>query len=306
MVIIIIMIVRLIGCGAVGAVVAEKLDAVSDFALIVDDERRRRYSDGVYVNSRKHIFKMEGDADAEKADLIIVALKNFNLYSSLDEIAPFVGKNTVIMSLLNGIDAERILSERFGADKVIYSFITDLSSNHNGIETVCFSNGGNILFGEKNGERSERILRIKELFDNAGQRYEIPDDIIHEKWWKFMLNTCFNTLSAILDADYYSICDNAEFIRAVRIIAKEVQRVASAEGVKITQGDIEEMIRRVCALRDHGRTSMLQDVDAGRETENDYFAGTISRLGRQHDIPTPNIDFLYILLEARRSVLAKR
>ena len=306
MVIIIIMIVRLIGCGAVGAVVAEKLDAVSDFALIVDDERRRRYSDGVYVNSRKHIFKMEGGADAEKADLIIVALKNFNLYSSLDEIAPFVGENTVIMSLLNGIDAERILSERFGADKVIYSFITDLSSNHNGIETVCFSNGGNILFGEKNGERSERILRIKELFDNAGQRYEIPDDIIHEKWWKFMLNTCFNTLSAILDADYYSICDNAEFIRAVRIIAKEVQRVASAEGVKITQGDIEEMIRRVCALRDHGRTSMLQDVDAGRETENDYFAGTISRLGRQHDIQTPNIDFLYILLEARRSVLAKR
>ena len=306
MYIIVSMIVRLIGCGAVGAVVAQKLDSVSDFALIVDDERRRKYKEGIYINSRKYIFKMEGKSDATKADLVIVALKNFNLYSSLDEIAPFVKEDTVIMSLLNGIDAEPILSQRFGEDKVIYSFITDLSSNHSGIETVCFSDGGNILFGERSGEKTDRILRIKDLFDSARQRYKIPDDIIHEKWWKFMLNTCFNTLSAILDADYYSICDNADFIRAVRVIAKEVQAVAAAESVKITQDDIEEMIRRVTSLRDHGKTSMLQDVEAGRETENNYFAGTISRLAHKHGIAVPNIDLIYILLEARRSVLAKR
>ena len=69
------MVVRLIGCGAVGAVVAQKLEPVSDFALIVDEQRRKKYSSGVFINSKKHIFRMEGTADATKADLVIVAVK---------------------------------------------------------------------------------------------------------------------------------------------------------------------------------------------------------------------------------------
>ena len=299
------MVVRLLGCGAVGAVVAEKLCSVSDFALVVDEERRRRYSSGLYINGRKYLFPMEGKFDAKKADLLIVAVKNFDLHSVLPLMEPFIKDDTVIMSLLNGIDAERILSEHFGSEKIIYSFITDLSSNHAGFETVCFSDGGIIVFGERRGELSARVLRIKELFKSAGQRYQIAEDITHEKWWKFMLNTCYNTLSAILDADYSAICDNQEFVRAVRIIAKEVQAVASCEGVRITQEDIERMIRRMASHRDHGRTSMLQDMDAGRRTENDYFAGTVSRLAHMHDVPSPCIDLIHILLEARRSALAK-
>ncbi len=298
------MIVRLIGCGAVGSVVAEKIHGHSDFALITDERRKQRYREGVLINGKRYFFRLETPNEAEKADLLIVAVKNFHLYGILDEIAPFVGENTAIMSLLNGIDAERILSERFGNERVIYSFITNLSSNHNGLETVCFTDGGKIIFGEKDGKITERILRIKELFDISSQRYEIPDDIIHEKWWKFMLNTCFNTLSAILDADYSAICENPFFIRAVRLIASECQKVAKAEGVNITQDDIEKMIRTVTSLRDHGKTSMLQDVQAGRETENQFFAGTVSRLAHQHSIPSPNTDMAQILLEARRIVLA--
>lgn len=118
-----------------------------------------------------------------------------------------------------------------------------------------------------------------------------------------MLNTCFNTLSAILVADYAAISGNTDFIRAVRLIAREVQRVGEAEGIVLDQEDVEEMIRRVTALRDHGKTSMLQDVLALRETENRFFAGAVSRLGRKHSIPTPFCDFSSILLEAKRRCL---
>ncbi len=297
------MVVRLIGCGAVGAPVAARIKDSCDFALIVDDERKKKYEGGIYLNSRKYLLSLETKSDATKADLIIAAIKNFDLYPALDEIAPFVKDDTTIMSLLNGIDAESVLASRFGEEKVICSFITDLSSNHSGIETVCFSEGGTIVFGEKDGFLSERVLRIKELFDASGQRYRIAEDIRHEKWWKLMLNTCFNTLSAILDADYAAISENVSFIRAVRLVAREVSEVANAEGVRITQCDIESMIARMATLKDHGRTSMLQDVDAGRQTENDYFAGAVSRLAHQHGIPSPNVDMIHILLEARRSVL---
>ncbi len=296
--------VRIIGAGAVGAVVAWKLYRHTDMAFIVDEERSRRYSDGLIVNGERIRFSLRTPSEADTADLLIFAVKNFQLEDAMDEAAPFVGDSTVILPLLNGIDAERVLSGRFGSDKVLYGFITDLSSTHSGIETTCFSNGGTIVFGERDGSETGRVRAIWELFTAAGQKCIVPEDILHEKWWKFMLNTCFNTLSAILEADYAAISANGPFIRAVRLVAREVQRVASAEGVTLTQDDIEEMIRRVTALCDHGKTSMLQDVLAGRETENRYFAGAVSRLGKLHSVPTPLSDLISILLEAKRSVRA--
>lgn len=296
--------VRIIGAGAVGAVVGWKLYKHADLAFIVEEERKERYSGGLAVNGEVIDFRFLTPAEADTADLLIFAVKNFSLEDAADEAAPFVGENTVILSLLNGIEAEEKLSERFGAEKVLYGFITDLSSVHDGTETTCFSGGGNIVFSEKDNTRSARVEEIAALFDEAGQRYTIPENIMHEKWWKFMLNTCFNTLSAILIADYAAISSNSDFIRAVRLEAREVQTVAKKEGVIITQDDIEEMIRRVTALQDHGKTSMLQDVLSHRETENRYFAGAVSRLGKKHSVETPISDFLSILLEAKRRVLS--
>ena len=296
--------VRIIGAGAVGAVVGWKLYKHADLAFIVDEERKERYSGGLAVNGEVIDFRFLTPAEADTADLLIFAVKNFSLEDAADEASPFVGENTVILSLLNGIEAEEKLSERFGAEKVLYGFITDLSSVHDGTETTCFSGGGNIVFSEKDNTRSARVEGIAALFDEAGQRYTIPENIMHEKWWKFMLNTCFNTLSAILIADYAAISSNSDFIRAVRLEAREVQTVAKKEGVIITQDDIEEMIRRVTALQDHGKTSMLQDVLSHRETENRYFAGAVSRLGKKHSVETPISDFLSILLEAKRRVLS--
>ena len=295
--------VRIVGAGAVGAVVARKLYKAADVAFIVDEERLERYKDGLIINGERIVFQLRTPADPDKADLLIFAVKNFQLDDAMDEAEPFVSDSTVILSLLNGIEAEERLASRFGSGKVLYSFITDLSSNHSGLETTCFSDGGNIVFGEKDNARSDRVMEIKALFDAAGQKYTIPDDILHEKWWKFMLNTCFNTLSAIIDADYAAISSSRDFIRAVRLVAREVQTVAAAEGIKLSQSDVEEMIARVTSLRDHGKTSMLQDVEAARETENRYFAGAVSRLGKKHSIAVPLCDFIQILLEARRDVI---
>ncbi len=294
---------RIVGAGAVGAVLGWKLYKHADTAFIVDEERKERYRKGLTVNGELIPFRTLLPAEADTADLLVFAVKNMQLDDAIAEAAPFVGENTAVLPLLNGIEAEAKLSEAFGADKVLYGFITDLSSVHEGTETTCFSDGGTIVFSEKDGSETARVRAIAALFDEASQKYLIPGDILHEKWWKFMLNTCFNTLSAILIADYAAISGNQDFIRAVRLVAREVQRAAAAEGITLTQDDVEEMISRVTRLRDHGKTSMLQDVLAGRETENRYFAGAVSRIGKKHSIPTPLCDFVSILLEAKRRCL---
>lgn len=300
------MVVRIVGLGSVGMSVSDRLKEHSDFKAIVDGDRRERYlRDGLFYNGKKiDIPLITPETDDEKADLIIIATKNFDLDAALEEAKPFVKDDTVFLSLLNGIEAEDRIMTVFGEDKVLCSFIRSLSANHDGNSTYCFS-PGTIVFGEKDNSLSDRVLKIKELFDISGQPYVIPSDILHEKWWKFMLNTAFNTLSAILDANYYQICDNEELFRASRMVMREVVEVAKSEGVILTQRDIESVIETMRGLKDQGKTSMLQDVIANRDTENRYFAGSISRLGKKHSIPTPYSDFIYLLLEAKRNVIKR-
>ena len=297
--------VRICGAGAIGTVVAWKLNSSADVSLIVDEGRAERYKDGLIINGERLCLPLltpDKAADAGPTDLLIVAVKNFSLDDAIELMRPFVSDSTAVLSLLNGIESEGKLAAAFGEDKVLYGLITGISSVHEGLTTTCLSGSGIIIFGEKDNSRTERVERFCKLFQDAGQAYKVPENIHHDKWWKFMLNSCFNTISAILNADYASIYENRDFIRVVRIMAKEIQAVARAEGVILGQDDVELMIKNVTSLHDHGKTSMLQDVLAGRETENRYFAGAVSRFGKLHGIPTPANDMASILLEARRNV----
>ncbi len=291
--------VRLLGSGAVGAPIAVSLAPVSDFALLVSEDRKARYLEqGVVVNGVRHDFKID-DAPSGDIDLIILACKNFDLSGAIEVIAPYVGPDTALLSLLNGVDSEEVLTKRFGEEKVLYAFITNLSCNREGNNITCFTpGGGTIVFGEKNNEVTERVKLVTDLFVKAGVSYRVPADIRHEMWWKFMLNTCFNSLSGILHTPYYAMASNDPLFRAARVIASEVQTVAKACGVTLDADDVQRMIRQMASFTDAGKTSLLQDVEAGRRTENKYFAGTVSRLGAKYGIKTPISDFVYTLVEA--------
>lgn len=290
--------VRLLGCGAVGAPLAVALCPVCDFALLLSSERKAAYREkGVFVNGSRYDFKIDETPSAD-VDLIILACKNFDLLNALPLIDPYVGPGTSIISLLNGVDSEDILTARYGSKKVLYAFITNLSSNRTEHSVTCFSKSGTIIFGEKNNEVTRRVKIISELFEKAGVSYRVPEDILHEIWWKFMLNTCFNSLSGILGTPYYAMASNEPLLRAARVIAAEVQAVARACGITLTEEDVRRMMSQMTSLTDGGKTSLLQDIEAGRKTENRYFAGTVSRLGAQHDVKTPISDFVYTLVEA--------
>ncbi len=290
--------VRLLGLGAVGAPIAVRLAGVCDFAILLSPDRVARYwKDGCTVNGHRYDFPVT-DQDEDDVDLIIVACKNNDLAAALDEIAPHVGADTTIMSLLNGIESENVLASRFGQDRLVWSYITNLSSVRDGRTIDCFSpKGGLIRFNEREGVRTARIDTIAHLFDEAGIWYEVSDDIIHDMWWKFAFNIAVNSLSAVMGLDYARMNRGGAFHRLLRMVWREVRQVAAAEGVVLGERDEEMCLRVLSNMDGPGRTSMLQDVDAGRVTENRFFAGSIGAIARRHGIATPLCDFLYTQVE---------
>lgn len=302
--------ISVIGAGAVGALYAFRIQealGAGSVRLIADRTRKERYDKaGFYLNDTHVWFPIVTPQEqVEPADLIIMATKNMQLEEAIVSISRHVGPNTMILSLLNGIESEYRIAEVYGEEHVLWGFVTRLNSVHEG-NRITFVEDGIIIFGEKDNTRTPRIEMLEALFEQAGIACKISQDIHHEMWWKFMLNTGYNTLSAVCRATYGDCNTIPSFKDCVAMVFDEVVKVASAEQVHFTQEDIDRIYATLAPLGAEGKTSMLQDMEAGRQTENNWFCGTVSRLGRKHGIPTPINDFLGNLTEASETVQIRR
>lgn len=294
--------VAIIGCGAVGALYGRRLFDVlgrTGLVFLVDQARKGRYErDGIFINGERAPFRFAMPSEIEVQDLVIVATKNHHLKEAIAMMAPLVGEHTTILSLLNGIESEEELGRAFGPSHVLYGFCVGLNSTHID-NAITYTAEGRIVFGERSNERTERIEALASLFERASIAYQVPDDILVSLYNKFMLNTAYNTISALLGATYDEL-DNDAVWRLAKAVSSEVQAVAKAQGVILADSLVAENHRIVTSLGS-GKTSMAQDMEAGRITENAWFCGTVIKLGTQYSIPTPVAETLSSLIEAHQN-----
>lgn len=280
--------VLICGLGAIGCIYADK---IKDAKILVDKQRLKKYQDNpTTFNGRvMELDYILPECKDFKADLIIIATKYDGLSDAIKNIENFVTENTLIISLLNGVTSEKLIAEKYGKEKLVYSYFighsavrTGRNITQDGINTIVFD-------GNK---------RVKEFFDRVGINYEIPDDIIRSMWLKFMLNVSSNQTSAVLRKTFGQMTENPKCMEFIVNVMKEVQAIAKAEGVKNTETMIDDALVNLGKMTPDGKTSMLQDVLAGRKTEVDMFAGVMIELGKKHNIPTPYNSVLKGLLEA--------
>lgn len=288
--------VYLSGLGAIGSSYAAKLyETDPELVTVIADCKRieRYYEQGILVNGKSYSFRyLEQEATGETADLILIAVKQHQLDESIRAIRNFVGEKTIILSLLNGISSEELVGKEFGMEKMLYSFVVGTDAVREGTKTT-FSKLGKIVFGEKNNpEYSEKVLLVKELFDWAGIPYEIPVNMLKELWWKFMLNVGINQVSALLKAPYGVFQKIGEARELMEMASGEVIRISEKVGIHLRAEDLQNSIKVINTLAPNGKTSMLQDVEAGRKTEVEIFAGTVVKLGREYGVATPINAFL--------------
>lgn len=281
--------VILCGLGAIGTIYADKLEKfdAKNFKVLVDEARIERYkTNPIKFNGRQLNFDyILPSQEGFKADLIILATKFAGLKDAIKNIKNFVKEDTVILSLLNGVTSEDIIADVYGKDKMLYSYFIGHSSVRCG-NSVTHDDVNTIVFGAENN-LSENVVAVKNFFDKVGINYKIPDDIKRSMWLKFMLNVSANQPTAILRMTFGDMFENTHFMKFAENIMREVQSVAKAEGVLNTETMVDEALKHLKTMTPDGKTSMLQDVEAGRKTEVDMFAGTVIELGKKHGISTP-------------------
>ena len=282
--------VSLIGLGAIGCTYAGRLQDLlgSSFNIIAKDERIIQYKErGFVINGRKYDFTyIRPEEECSPDDLVIVSVKSNQLEEAIKDIKNHVGKDTIIISLLNGITSEENIGRVYGMEKMLYSIcIGDSVRKGNVVE---FSDVCRICFGERiNRDYSERVHAVKELFDKAKIPCDIPENMIHSLWKKFMINVGINQASAINRGTYGTFHIKKESRELMESAMWEVIRLSEKVGVNLSKEEINNCYKLLDTVNPEARTSMCQDIMSGRKTEVDIFAGTVCKLGEEYNIDTP-------------------
>lgn len=294
--------IMVVGAGAVGGYFGARLASHHpDVSFVLRPRTLEAVkAKGLTVRSGTEVISIHPRAasdprDLPAPDLIILAVKAYDLEEVLDQIQPVVHKGTVLLTLQNGVHAEDRPVQRFGRNAVIggVAFIYARIAEPGIIDHF---KRGSLTIGELNGDKSVRVGQIAEMFTGAGVPCHVTGDIHRAKWEKMCWNCVFNPLTVILDDRVAKALDHPEMLRLIPLIVEEVAAVAAAHKITLPDDISTKVVQWTEQIRDI-HTSMYDDWKAGRPTEIEMLNGHIVRMGRELGIPTPANETLTALVK---------
>ncbi|MEO1612657.1 MAG: 2-dehydropantoate 2-reductase, partial [Pseudomonadota bacterium] len=255
-------------------------------------------------------------ADLGPQDYVIVTLKAHSVPSVVEKMQPLIGPETTIVSGVNGVpwwyfhkhggdlEGARLATvdpgdaqwNGFGPDRVLGCVVYPAAEvSEPGV--VKHVEGNRFSLGEPDGAKSDRAVALSKALMAAGLKAPVRPRLRDEIWVKLWGNLSFNPISALTHATLDVLCTSGDTRPIARAMMVEAQEIAEKLGVKFPI-DVDRRIDGGAAVGAH-RTSMLQDLDAGRPMEIDALVASVQELGRLTETPTPTIDTVLGLVRLR-------
>jgi 2-dehydropantoate 2-reductase len=314
------------GAGAIGGYMGAKLAAVgADVSLVARGPHLAALqSKGLTLiedgHSTTHRVRATDDPNTlGPQDYVILTLKAHSVPGIVDQISPLLGPQSTLVSGVNGVpwwyfhrlggpyDGTRLASvdpgdvqwNGFGPDRVLGCVVYP-AAEVSEPGTITHVEGNRFSLGEPSGEKSGRAEALSKALTAAGLKAPVRPRLRDEIWVKLWGNLSFNPISALTHATLDVLCTNPGTRAVARAMMVEAQAIAEKLGVTFPI-DVDRRIDGGAAVGAH-RTSMLQDLTAGRPLEIDALVGSVAELGRLTKTPTPTIDTVLALVRLRAQV----
>lgn len=290
--------VSIVGLGALGTMYgkyfSDKLPK-SQVRIIANQSRIDKYEhNGIFCNGQRCDFNYVLPVEKqEPADLLIFSVKFNQLQQATQDAAHQVRENTIILSLLNGISSEEIIGKAFGMEKMLYCVAQGMDAVKIDNQ-LNYKNMGMLCFGEHdNTNWSNKVTSVAEFFNSIDFPYEVPRNMNHKMWGKFMMNTGVNQTVAVFSTNYGGIQAEGEPRNIMIAAMREVISISQKAGINLDESDLKYWLHVLSTLNPLGMPSMAQDMIAKRKTEVDLFSGTAVTLGKKYNVLTPTNEWLY-------------
>lgn len=260
---------------------------------IVDEDRKARYSKTDFtINGSPYKSEYKTSKEAEPLDLMIVSVKGPSLMDALETAEPFVGEDTTIISVMNGIVSEEIIGEKFGSERVVYCVAQGMDAMKFG-SSLNYTQFGTIFTGKTKACDEAHFNRLVEFLEKSGVPFQIEDDIIARLWFKFMLNVGINQTCMAYGVPYGVATKPGEELDMMISAMREVISIAEKEGITLTEEQLFQCIEIEKTLDPNATPSMGQDRINKKKSEVELFAGTVIAYAEKHNIPCPANRFYY-------------
>ena len=291
--------VYIVGMGALGVMYADYIkEHGGDVSFVMNEERLLIYQDKpVVCNGREQVFSMVDEEKAGAADLVIVAVKYNGLKPAIQTMKNCIGKDTIIMSVMNGISSEDIIAGTYGSEKLIYTVAQGMDAMKAG-NRLKYTQMGELCIGSKEKVQAHNVEQVAAYFESIGMPYTADKDIMHRIWGKFMLNVGVNQTCMAYGTTYEGVLKPGEAHDMMLQAMREVIAAANAEGIALGEEDLEFYVGLLKKLDPDGYPSMAQDRVARRPSEVEMFAGTVIPVCERHGIPAPANRKLYEMVKA--------
>ena len=314
--------IAIIGAGAVGGLVGARLALAGEQVTFVArganlDAIRRNGMKLVMADGTEQVAKdvfatFDYDA-AGPQDLVILATKAHQVEAVVHDVPRLFGPDTAVITMQNGIpywyfqrlggefegtpirsvDPSGTIARRIPAERVIGCVVYP-ASELVAPGVVRHIEGNRFPVGELDGSITERVTRASQCLVDAGFKAPVLEDIRAEIWLKLWGNLTFNPISALSRATLVDICRDPATRQLAAAMMTEAQAIAAKLGIRF-RVSLEQRIAGAEKVGAH-KTSMLQDVEAGRAPEIEALVGSVVELGRLTGTPTPHIDAVYALV----------
>lgn len=253
-------------------------------SLISPKERSTTRPDAVY----------ESIAELKNPDLVLICVKEYDLENVCHALKSVISPDTILLPMLNGADIyERIrnvISENIILPSCVY-----IAAHIKQKGVVEYSgHPGKIVFGRDPQHFSADLKWVVDLIATSGIKYDFKDNADSEIWKKFMLIAGFGMVTAKYNSSIGKVCSNPNQKAEAQHILKEIKKIADKKGIKLKEDVVANTFRTAETFKPDIQTSLQRDINAGSENnELEVFAGSIIRLGKEHNIETPYTQQIY-------------
>ncbi len=296
--------IAVVGSGAIGSYYGAKLAyAGSNVHFLMRGDLSEVRSAGLYVRGKGekfHLAKVNCYNSTEKigsSDLVLIAVKATSNSDLIDLIPPLLHKDTMLLSLQNGLGNEEFLAEHFGAERVLGAICFICLSRISRTELERYDYG-HIVIGEYGRAPQPRTYEVAAEFQRCGVQCRVVEDLALERWRKLVWNIPFNGLSILAGGiDAAAILADKDLRRATLELMGEVIEAANRCGYPLERSAAHEQMKRTETMSAY-KPSTLLDWEAGRPLEIEAIWGEPLRRASAVGANMPRLEIVYALLRA--------
>lgn len=291
------------GAGAVGGYFGGKL---SKAGFNVTYIARGKTLEAIKVNGLqvKSIYgdfvvhpKVTNDiSEIKNPDVVILGVKSWQIEDVAKQLKSVISKNTLVLPLQNGADNADRLREILNPENVLAGLCKIVSKIESPGVINHFAFEPEIVFGEYDNQKTERVKSLKSIFDKAGFKNTLSEDIHLDIWKKFLFIATVSGMGALTRSPFGVMREDENIRNMLYQTAHEIVTIANAKGIGLTNDDIDMILKAVDNLIPETTASMQRDIMEGRPSELDNFNGFIVKAGKQLHISTPKNAFTYYCL----------